>query len=817
MNMCFSRSLSFCALFLSFMITVGCSSDHPHSKRKLKTSDGVSTIEQIGFKNLLAQAEDYDPESFDLAGSDMIIFAATDFDLCSVTLESEFDFRCRCDQNYFDIESIQNIYGFIPSTERYFRMFPEGMGALNLSGKRARMKRGLIDSSLVAMFGRQTCNPILDDILDNFFNPPITGIINTDPVAPASTASDCQVSSEDALSCVLPNNNTIEVIVSDGDGVCPEHSSLLTYDEADQIGTNIGGIAPTWGIMRLANNGSMVGSGYGYKIRSTDTRSMGDSLCRVTRKNSDSSHLFLTRKPNDSFEGLRLTDNDDLNYKHDFEIPEQEISFVDDNNQTQTGSVHVRSVIGFGGMSKPKAFRSETHYYLWYNNGKYSTEKDMHHNAVLDYTFDSELQEIGVQPSKVTTHDIVTMASYNNNEKSDGERVLTFFEIDAAAGKYYLTIGSANNLTKHSNEWGIRVTVPEGSTIVGASAFYAPQRRQSHPNRAILKVWLSNYQVFQINSNFGFESRFVPSINLRDLDDNSGWNDGDITMSTYTLPDGYSHSDILGFATVDGNHEYKIYYSETADPENQGIKVGDLNLAIFDDENKPQDMKNALDPSQTLDELDSYFQSVSFSTPVNNLPDTDNPLTFLWDGVGSAPSPEMKCINAGIDAGINAGDLLLDIVGSIPVAKQAYVSAFEKELKVTIADFESLGEAEKVEKAKEAFWNKFFAPIELIKAGHATNDTYKFFKGLTAFFRHTLGYLQQGIRHFFVAGNWKDSLGSWLKFGVTLAVTVFDAVATDGLSLYAKLAVLSWDVEQFIESVVAAHSECAQLREEDGV
>jgi hypothetical protein len=68
---------------------------------------------------------------------------------------------------------------------------------------------------------------------------------------------------------------------SKGDSKCPAGSILATPQEAKANTKQACAVLGTWHIARLAGNGSMDGSGYGCKIRDTDSRTLGDSLCVV--------------------------------------------------------------------------------------------------------------------------------------------------------------------------------------------------------------------------------------------------------------------------------------------------------------------------------------------------------------------------------------------------------------------------------------------------------------------------------------------------------------------------------------------------------
>ena len=95
----------------------------------------------------------------------------------------------------------------------------------------------------------------------------------------------------------------LNVTVTSGDGVCPSNANLLTYDEAKADSANICNKLGTWYIARLAGGGSMDGPGYQCKIRTQDTRKLGNSLCKqqyseaVTQGQSISSANMTNKQP----------------------------------------------------------------------------------------------------------------------------------------------------------------------------------------------------------------------------------------------------------------------------------------------------------------------------------------------------------------------------------------------------------------------------------------------------------------------------------------------------------------------------------------
>ncbi|EAW39366.1 hypothetical protein [Lyngbya sp. PCC 8106] len=61
---------------------------------------------------------------------------------------------------------------------------------------------------------------------------------------------------------------------------CPSGSTLVAYKEALDNRAVLSQKLGTWDIARLANGGSMDGSGYNSKIRATDERTLGHALCK---------------------------------------------------------------------------------------------------------------------------------------------------------------------------------------------------------------------------------------------------------------------------------------------------------------------------------------------------------------------------------------------------------------------------------------------------------------------------------------------------------------------------------------------------------
>ena len=536
-------------------------------------------------------------------------------------------------------------------------------------------------------------------------------------------AQNCKTKNN-VLNCKLSDSHGIAVKLVKGES-CPVHSTLLSYDEAREIGKHIGGIAPNWAIMRLADKASMGGSGYNYDIKKNDDRVLGDALCRIMRVSSTSQHIFYTRKAT-APRSLSLKDNSDLHYKFDYDIPDHKVRFTDETNQTHEIPVHVDSIVGFGGLSKPKILKRESRYFLWYANGKYSSDKDMHHSELRNYRFESEIKVLLGDSYKVNTHNIATMASYYNDNKTNGERVITFFKV--GKDKHVFTIGSASNLNAITGAWAIELTLPDKTSIIGASAYYKPKTFQLHRDRAVLKIWLSNYKVYQVIATQGFENRFVGSINLKDMDDNPGWHAGDITSSSFSLPKGYAFTDVLGFATIDNKHEYKLYYSESSDPDKANYRMTDLSsLEIYQsDGHLNSDASTAIKSSQKITDINDFFMSKSFSSNNGPSPDSRSFTSLLWNGDDRfGLSEEGECVEAGIDVAIDIADLILDVVGSVSIAKEAYKSQFVRELNILSTDTKLV----KKQKAWKAFAEKFWEPILSIRTGFIKANPYQYLKG----------------------------------------------------------------------------------------
>lgn len=92
---------------------------------------------------------------------------------------------------------------------------------------------------------------------------------------------DCKVRGEDTRSLGNALCKDLNIKVTNGDANCPAGFALATVAEAKSNEQSIcnNSQVGTWYIMRLNNAGSMDGPGYDCKIRSEDTRGLGNSLC----------------------------------------------------------------------------------------------------------------------------------------------------------------------------------------------------------------------------------------------------------------------------------------------------------------------------------------------------------------------------------------------------------------------------------------------------------------------------------------------------------------------------------------------------------
>ncbi|WP_338848328.1 glycosyl hydrolase family 18 protein [Massilia sp. W12] len=64
---------------------------------------------------------------------------------------------------------------------------------------------------------------------------------------------------------------------------CPAGSSVVSYAQAQQNKTEYCKVLGKWSIVRIANGGSMDGSGYGCGIKASDSRNLGSILCADTQ------------------------------------------------------------------------------------------------------------------------------------------------------------------------------------------------------------------------------------------------------------------------------------------------------------------------------------------------------------------------------------------------------------------------------------------------------------------------------------------------------------------------------------------------------
>jgi hypothetical protein len=78
---------------------------------------------------------------------------------------------------------------------------------------------------------------------------------------------------------------SLDFQVTNSDGSCPSGYVLATPAEARANVQSACTVLGTWYIARLAGGGSMDGPGYNCKVRDTDTRPLGNSLCRKVASN----------------------------------------------------------------------------------------------------------------------------------------------------------------------------------------------------------------------------------------------------------------------------------------------------------------------------------------------------------------------------------------------------------------------------------------------------------------------------------------------------------------------------------------------------
>ncbi len=77
------------------------------------------------------------------------------------------------------------------------------------------------------------------------------------------------------------------------DGTCSQGFDLITPNEARERTAELCDMLGTWYIVRLANGGSMGGSGYGCTVFDNDTRGMGASLCTSNDGNGNNGWSYL--------------------------------------------------------------------------------------------------------------------------------------------------------------------------------------------------------------------------------------------------------------------------------------------------------------------------------------------------------------------------------------------------------------------------------------------------------------------------------------------------------------------------------------------
>lgn len=91
------------------------------------------------------------------------------------------------------------------------------------------------------------------------------------------------------------NAKALDFKIVQGDGQCPSGYTLATPQQARSNQTSACGVLGRWYITRLAGGGSMDGLGYNCKIRNSDTRKLGHSLC-IHIQHSDIGSIF-AKKP----------------------------------------------------------------------------------------------------------------------------------------------------------------------------------------------------------------------------------------------------------------------------------------------------------------------------------------------------------------------------------------------------------------------------------------------------------------------------------------------------------------------------------------
>lgn len=77
----------------------------------------------------------------------------------------------------------------------------------------------------------------------------------------------------------LASASDLQVKITNTDGICPSGFALMTFAEAHDNQGQVCEFLGTWYIARLAPHGSMDGPGYDCKVRPSDDRSLGNSIC----------------------------------------------------------------------------------------------------------------------------------------------------------------------------------------------------------------------------------------------------------------------------------------------------------------------------------------------------------------------------------------------------------------------------------------------------------------------------------------------------------------------------------------------------------
>ena len=92
-----------------------------------------------------------------------------------------------------------------------------------------------------------------------------------------------------------------QISIINKDNSCPSNQRLISLEEAEYHAKNSGLCSrlPYWGIVRIADGGSMDGSGYGCKIRRHNSRVLNESIC-IDSDLSDS-HLSLEESQKNLF------------------------------------------------------------------------------------------------------------------------------------------------------------------------------------------------------------------------------------------------------------------------------------------------------------------------------------------------------------------------------------------------------------------------------------------------------------------------------------------------------------------------------------